>query len=868
MQIKKLLSIVIVLALCFSITVVSAAENENQLEFFKAFSLVDSGTASNDVLTRGELAKIYYKLMLKTDEIPEGDTVSRFTDVPESLASVAEAVSGAGIMTGTGDGKFEPDKNVTYIQLIKTMISFLGYDTVANYYGGYPTGYYNEASLLGLTKKAPSDYNFYVTYGGAENVFRAAVKADIMQNINGNHEIVEGKNYLSLYYGILEKDGIVTEDNFSDMDNNKSDIYGRIRIDSEPYDVGEGAKNIIYEGGKKVRIFYTLEDARPFIYFYEQIRNTETIINGEDITNVSSDAIEYYNGSKTTKIKYNAKTAVVYNGAAVASYNSSILNPFDKYDGYIKAIDNDGDKIADALYISAYKSMVVGSVRGGKVYSKIRTGQFINLKELGEAVIINTYNEQISSSDIAVGDILTYETDLSGKVTKVNVTIDVGGGIISDVETKASGEIASVIISGRSYSFGKTANQSKDISDVQPGKSIVLYFNRDGRVGDFEIEATTGVKTGYITAAKKDKGISGVYRVKILTSKGIFETFELADKISIDNDTFKPEEFITKLGVVSSGDIVRQAILYTLDENGKLTSAVLSGGEGLHEVKGLDGTTEINYKTSLNSFRMQAYAGSDTIVFIIPPEENRSVDEAYSVEDYSYFGNSGYKVLGYSSEENDPLLSVAIVESEAGAVTDLDSTGNYLAVDKIVKVIDDEGNVAFKIYGAGRYNANETKNHSFTVLNENVLKIGKDGSMPEQGDIIKYAVDVTGKMSAAKLILDKSENKLYDMQNPNYPTFPADGSRYTYGKIIKKTGSYITAELINTDSSKVTESYPIFRFDTNGMYFLSDNKGDGKYTTLNESYIYDSETFGDDASYVFTFTRGEWWYGGIIYTAE
>ena len=140
--------------------------------------------------------------------------------------------------------------------------------------------------------------------------------------------------------------------------------------------------------------------------------------------------------------------------------------------------------------------------------------------------------------------------------------------------------------------------------------------------------------------------------------------------------------------------------------------------------------------------------------------------------------------------------------------------------------------------------------------------------MPEQGDIIKYAVDVTGKMSAAKLILDKSENKLYDMQNPNYPTFPADGSRYTYGKIIKKTGSYITAELINTDSSKVTESYPIFRFGTNGIYFLSDNKGDGKYTALNESYIYDSETFGDDASYVFTFTRGEWWYGGIIYTAE
>lgn len=865
---KKILSLILSAILCFSFLIASADENENSLNFFKAFSLVDSDVSPNDILTRGKLAEIYYKLMLKTDEISEGDGVSRFSDVSEAMVSVTEAVSGAGIMTGVGGGKFEPDKNVTYIQLLKTMISFLGYDTVANYYGGYPTGYYNEASILGLIKNAPSDYNFYVTYQGAENVFRAAVKADIMQNIGEKHEIVEGKNYLSLYYGIMEKDGIVTEDNFSDMDNNKSDIYGRIRIDSEPYDVGEGAKNIIYEGGKKVRIFYTLEDARPFIYFYEQIRNTETVINGEDITNVSSDAIEYYDGSKTAKIKYNAKTAVVYNGASVSSYNSSILNPFDKYDGYIKAIDNDGDKIADVLYISAYQSMVVGSVRGGKVYSKIRTGQFINLKELGEAVIINTYNEQISSSDIAVGDILTYETDLSGKVTKVNVTIDVGGGIISEVEKKASGDVSAVIISGRSYSFGKTANLSKDIDDVQPRKNITLYFNRDGKVGDFEIEPTSGVKTGFITAVKKDKGISGVYRAKLMTSKGIFETYELAEKINIGYDSFKPEEFIAKLGITSSGDIVRQAILYTLDENGKLTSAVLSGGEGLHEVKGLDGTTSIPYKTSLNSFRMQAYAGSDTVVFIIPTEENRFVDEAYSVKDNSYFENSSYKVLGYSSKENDPLLSVAIVESEAGAVTDLDSTGNYLAVDKIVKVIDDEGNVAFKIYGAGRYNANETKNHSLTVLNENVLKIGKDGSMPEQGDIIKYAVDVTGKMSAAKLILDKSENKLYNMQNPNYPTYPADGSRYTYGKIIKKSGSYITVELINTDSSKVTESYPIFRFGTNGIYFLSDNKGDGKYTALDESYIYDSETFGDDASYVFTFTRGEWWYGGIIYTAE
>lgn len=55
-----------------------------------------------------------------------------------------------GIVHGTTETTFEPEKNITYEQAIKMLICSLGYGEVATKQGGYPTGYMQVAKDLGL----------------------------------------------------------------------------------------------------------------------------------------------------------------------------------------------------------------------------------------------------------------------------------------------------------------------------------------------------------------------------------------------------------------------------------------------------------------------------------------------------------------------------------------------------------------------------------------------------------------------------------------------------------------------------------------------------------------------------------------------
>ena len=53
-------------------------------------------------------------------------------------------------MNGYGNSLFLPDKDITYNEAVKTIITVLGYEPLALQKGGYPQGYLNTANELGL----------------------------------------------------------------------------------------------------------------------------------------------------------------------------------------------------------------------------------------------------------------------------------------------------------------------------------------------------------------------------------------------------------------------------------------------------------------------------------------------------------------------------------------------------------------------------------------------------------------------------------------------------------------------------------------------------------------------------------------------
>ena len=97
---------------------------------------------------RNEIAKLVSKTLL----LPETLIPSTFEDVDENTpnSGYISTMQMNGIMIGNTEKMFLPEKEITSDELIKTLISMLGYSTYADKKGGYPEGYLITAKEIGL----------------------------------------------------------------------------------------------------------------------------------------------------------------------------------------------------------------------------------------------------------------------------------------------------------------------------------------------------------------------------------------------------------------------------------------------------------------------------------------------------------------------------------------------------------------------------------------------------------------------------------------------------------------------------------------------------------------------------------------------
>ncbi len=103
-------------------------------------------------ITRAEAATVMVRMLGLEGSVTQGKT--NFTDVPADnwAAGYINAAEAAGIISGMGDGTFEPNGEVTYEQIVKMVVCALGYEAEAVRNGGYPSGYLRVAgSQLDIT---------------------------------------------------------------------------------------------------------------------------------------------------------------------------------------------------------------------------------------------------------------------------------------------------------------------------------------------------------------------------------------------------------------------------------------------------------------------------------------------------------------------------------------------------------------------------------------------------------------------------------------------------------------------------------------------------------------------------------------------
>lgn len=131
----------------------------------------DVGLGACQYITRSEMAKIVTQLL----DVPEVYERCEFEDVSAHNPHTGsiDFVAQQKIMNGYSENLFLPDKDITYHEVLKTVVSLLGYEPLAEQKGGYPQGYISVANELGLTM-LPAGVDYLLT---KEEIAKILLKA-------------------------------------------------------------------------------------------------------------------------------------------------------------------------------------------------------------------------------------------------------------------------------------------------------------------------------------------------------------------------------------------------------------------------------------------------------------------------------------------------------------------------------------------------------------------------------------------------------------------------------------------------------------------------------------------------------------------
>ena len=173
------------------------------LKFAKAFAIVsDEETDVDSALTRIQLAEMFYRAIFGDLNYAAGAADVSFCDVPDEKKHIAGAMSDLGIMNGYSTAIFGSDDGVTYNQLMKAFVSFLGYDAAAQSKGGFPSGYLAQANRLRLSLGTQENAGSYVSLAAALKLFKQALNIDMAVFQDEKLTILKDENYLKHYRGI------------------------------------------------------------------------------------------------------------------------------------------------------------------------------------------------------------------------------------------------------------------------------------------------------------------------------------------------------------------------------------------------------------------------------------------------------------------------------------------------------------------------------------------------------------------------------------------------------------------------------------------------------------------------------------------
>ena len=164
-NLTKVLALVLALSMIVGVVAFAKAypDVDSDANYAEAVNVIsDLGLAVGDengnfnadkTLTRAEGTTFVLRLLgLEEAAKAAAGSATDFSDVPADhwAAGYVSVAAANGIVSGMGDGTFAPNSELTYAQIVRMLVSALGYEPLVSELGEWPNNYMSAASQIKL----------------------------------------------------------------------------------------------------------------------------------------------------------------------------------------------------------------------------------------------------------------------------------------------------------------------------------------------------------------------------------------------------------------------------------------------------------------------------------------------------------------------------------------------------------------------------------------------------------------------------------------------------------------------------------------------------------------------------------------------
>ena len=723
--------------------------------FFKSFSVFPNLENPEKEFTRGEMAAVVSGVLSYRGGALEVETAKNITDTDgcEYAVEIAAAVE-SGIMSGyDNDDKtvsFRPYDTITLRDIIKVLVSMLGYEPMARINGGSPMGYLETARSIGLlTNQNPEAA---ATAGDAAALVYKALHTKIPDYYITDNGIIDNTKsdaptYIEAHWNISYDDGVLQCNPIMSIDGTQPTSGGTVKIDGVLYD-----SMLLYENteylGQTVRYYIdnTNPDSDKIVCMYPLTRKNEIVYakSGEvfDLADLDKVKISRDDGEQSLSI---SKDALVYE-------NFKYSGPADKADmahlqnelkkgalSDLTLIDNDGDGSFDIVWVKTYTDIVVKEFNFSKFEIKGKYGESLEMKKAydKDKVFLRDENGQLfNPKDIEKNVVLSVicETNAQGEITRAmgfGSTLQVSG-VISEVSEDGA------VIGGESYLESPLYQQqiilkNTNVKKLKAGLESTFLLNKFNMIAAInmnEVSEQVESSLGFISKYAKFPGVSEIVKCTLYNTDGNASVAEFADKVTINGKSVRGNAQIydTLTQYAQQQNLLYRLVKYKM-VNEKITYldiyAYAPQAETSEKERDDELYPDIFIRSNENTARTVFKSGTigkrvgltaQTVIFAVPAVESKI--EGNPAPDLSGIPDDAVYSLSYSN---------LILDYVFGEITLPANTGASAATNKMQMAFYDVdetlfSNIAIRYY---EYNVGDTAAPDTPNLNSDVLVVEK-----------------------------------------------------------------------------------------------------------------------------------------------